>query len=119
MLAFVGDHVARVIDAPPGRPIAVDQPLNELGLDSLMAVELRNRLGQGLQLKRSLPATLVFDHPTLDALARYLAALVSPSGAAEGESPRVPAAPRDAVTAIDELSDEQIDALFARRIGAE
>jgi hypothetical protein len=31
----------------------------------------------------------------------------------------VPAAPRDAVTAIDELSDEQIDALFARRIGAE
>ena len=114
LIAFVGDHVARVISAPSARSIAVDQPLNEIGLDSLMAVELRNRLARGLQLSRSLPATLVFDHPTLDALARYLESVVAPPVV---ETPSQAATPEDAVGAIDELSEEQIEALFANRLG--
>jgi aryl carrier-like protein len=110
LIAFVGDHVARVISAPSARSIAVDQPLNEIGLDSLMAVELRNRLARGLQLGRGLPATLVFDHPTLDALARYLESIVAP--------PVVEHAPaEDASDAIDDMSEEEIEALFASRIG--
>ena len=120
LLAFVTEHVARVIDAPSGRPIAVDQPLNELGLDSLMAVELRNRLSRGLRLDRSLPATLVFDHPTLEALTNYLAATVAPArGDDTAEPARRPQEPRDAVSAIDALSDEQIEALFSKRMGAD
>ena len=73
LLGFVGEHVARVIGASGPDAIDPRQPLNELGLDSLMAVELRNRLGTGLGLARSLPATLVFDHPTVEALSTYLA----------------------------------------------
>jgi hypothetical protein len=117
LLAFVGDHVTRVINAPPGSSIAVDQPLNELGLDSLMAVELRNRLSRGLRQLR-LPATIVFDHPTLDALARHLATLITPART-DGEPVQAPAIPRDALGAIDNLSDEQVEALFAARIGSE
>jgi acyl transferase domain-containing protein/NADPH:quinone reductase-like Zn-dependent oxidoreductase/SAM-dependent methyltransferase len=114
LIAFVGEHVAHVISAPSARSIAVDQPLNEIGLDSLMAVELRNRLARGLQLSKSLPATLVFDHPTLEALAQYLETVVVPLVV---EAPPQSAVSTDSAATLDDLTEEQIEALFASRMG--
>jgi hypothetical protein len=113
LVNFVAEHVGRVTGAPDWRAIDLAQPLNELGLDSLMSVDLRNRLGAGLGIGRSLPATLVFDHPTIDALAIYLARTIF--GA---EEQVVSAETNLAQDLIDDLSEEEIERLFAKRMGA-
>jgi len=62
--------VARVLGLGAASAAPVHRPFSELGLDSLLAIELRNTLGQ--RLGKTLSATLAFDHPTVDALARWL-----------------------------------------------
>ncbi|HLS56240.1 MAG TPA: SDR family NAD(P)-dependent oxidoreductase [Zeimonas sp.] len=62
----------RIVGLPAERSIDPRWPLRELGMDSLMTVELRNAISA--ELERPLSATLVFDHPTLDALTDHLMA---------------------------------------------
>ena len=70
LLQAVRVEAARVLAIASPASLSEDRPLKELGFDSLMAVELRNALGKRLGM--TLPATLVFDHPTPRALAEHL-----------------------------------------------
>ncbi|MDK0524618.1 type I polyketide synthase [Streptomyces sp. ML-6] len=63
-------EVATVLGVSGGGSLSPQQVLKDLGLDSLMAVELRRRLSAESGI--SLPATLAFDHPTPDHIARLI-----------------------------------------------
>lgn len=69
MDAALREEAAKVLRSSPSR-IPADRPLQALGLDSLMALELRSRLERCTGL--SLPATLALNYPTLRALGNYL-----------------------------------------------
>lgn len=57
--------------------VETDRPLGELGLDSIQAVEMVERVGRALE--QPVPGTLLFDHPTIDALSAFLADLAEGS----------------------------------------
>ncbi|MEU2834811.1 type I polyketide synthase, partial [Streptomyces lavendulae] len=88
LVDLVRAHAAAVLGH--GRPESVQatQAFRELGFDSLTAVELRNRLVSATGVR--LPAGLVFDYPTPDALARHLLGQLAgarPAGTAQAATP--------------------------------
>ncbi|AUX29428.1 MULTISPECIES: non-ribosomal peptide synthetase/type I polyketide synthase [Sorangium] len=87
--AAVRAEVAKVLALGSAADVRTGRPFKELGLDSLMAVELRNALAARLRVR--LPATLAFDHPTVESMTRYLLDLLSPDR--ESARPAQPSAP--------------------------
>ncbi len=76
VLELVQFEVAAVLGHASPEAIDPFRAVKELGFDSLGAVELRNRLARASGVR--LPATLVFDYPTLDAIAQFLLDEVAP-----------------------------------------
>ncbi|MFI9247903.1 type I polyketide synthase, partial [Streptomyces sp. NPDC053086] len=92
-LDLVRTHLGIVLGTAATDDINVEASFRELGFDSMMAVELRNRLNSATGLR--LPSTVVFDHPSAAALAAFVRAELlglSGDGTGEPEPAQVPAA---------------------------
>lgn len=73
------EQVARILKVENPAGIDIRTPLRELGLTSVMAVELRNAIGQAMG--RTFSTTLLFDYPTIEALTAHCGGGLEPSGA--------------------------------------
>ena len=67
----VQQQITHILGLRLSQRLDVKQGLFDVGLDSLMAIELRSRLQS--VVGKPLSATLVFDHPSVEKIAEYLA----------------------------------------------
>lgn len=115
LAAAIARVVERVVGLAANASMDHHQPLSEMGLDSLMAVELRNLLTSIFEPVPPLPATLVFDHPTVAALTDRLLATVSPASPEphdiDGSTPIVgtPSSVEDILRSIESMTAADVD----------
>lgn len=82
LLSLIQREAATILRLGARANVRPDQPLKEVGLNSLSAVELRNRLSD--ECSTELPTTLLFDYPTPQRLAHYLVSQMFPDSLAAG-----------------------------------
>jgi acyl transferase domain-containing protein/acyl carrier protein len=99
----VREHVAGVLGHASSGAIDPQHTFKDLGFDSLAAVEFKNRLNQATGLK--VPATLIFDYPTPNAVAQYIRAKTA--GAKPAQTPLEDQLDRLEITAASIAGDER------------
>ncbi len=82
--SYISEQVAKVLGTSAAK-LDVDQPLSELGFDSLMAVELKNRVESDLLL--SLPAGKLMQGPTIRRLSTEVLEQMAGNATASSEIP--------------------------------
>ena len=98
--------VKQVMKLPESDQLSESRTLRELGMDSVMAVELQNKIGKFVELK--LPATLFFDYPTIAEVSGYILKRIEKIDNVENKY----AEPADVIEKYDVMSKEQdFDAL--------
>jgi acyl transferase domain-containing protein/acyl carrier protein len=119
LVDYIRGEAARVLGNDPAH-VDVKQGLFDMGLDSLMSVELKSRLQKGLGHK--LPTTLTFNYPTVAAIADFVLSdvpgLTGPVAEPEAGAVPVIATPVEPApsAALEELSEDQLASMLASRL---
>jgi acyl transferase domain-containing protein/NADPH:quinone reductase-like Zn-dependent oxidoreductase/short-subunit dehydrogenase len=124
LISRLQERAAGALGLRGGEDLDPDRSLFDQGLDSLLSVELRNGIKLDLGDGHALPSTLMFDYPSLGALADYLAAQVLDLSLEAPSAQEAGGAAGDAELA--DLSGDDLAALLAveleaarRRMGEE
>lgn len=118
VVGYLRDEVARSLAIASPDSIDTGQGLFEMGMDSLMSVELKGRISAAVGV--TLPSTLTFNYPTIDALAHFLTEQVLDEAEADDRveaEPRAAANQADAASDLDDLSEDDLAAMLAARLG--
>jgi NAD(P)-dependent dehydrogenase (short-subunit alcohol dehydrogenase family)/acyl carrier protein len=114
LVKHLSQQIIQVLGLDGTTHIEPRSALKDIGLDSLMAVELRNTLNHSAP--KPLPATLLFDYPTLDSLASYL---MKVWGLEEQvASPVAPASKPAEENGVSKISDAEAEALLLAELDA-
>jgi malonyl CoA-acyl carrier protein transacylase/SAM-dependent methyltransferase/acyl carrier protein len=126
LITLVRDRLRKILRLEPDSQIDRRRRLMDLGVDSLMAVELRNTIGSDLGLTEPLSATLVFDYPTVEVMAEYLESEIEEHLKQESvyptnedpkqSSPKSGDSPELAAASVQDLSEEEVEALLLKKL---
>ncbi|MEV5759212.1 type I polyketide synthase [Streptomyces tendae] len=105
-------ELATILGHDGPHAVETERGFLELGFDSLMAVELRNRLEECTGLR--LPATLIFDYPTPVTLAEHIGAGLAEAGTAAAPRPETELSRLETVLATPVPDDGRRTAIAAR-----
>ncbi len=108
LIDFIRSEVASVLGWQSADQVKAKQNLFDLGMDSLTSVELETRLEKNLGC--SLPLTLAFDYPNVQALAAYILERLSATKAAPAPQRRQPL-PEDAQR-LAQMSEQEVESLL-------
>jgi acyl transferase domain-containing protein/acyl carrier protein len=108
LMAYVQEQLSGVLGLKPSVDIGRNEGFSDFGMDSLMAVELSNRLHHGLEL--NLPTTLAFEYPSLGSLVDYLASevLKRPEETSDPMESAKPSTPAE----VDQIDDQRVEDLL-------
>ena len=110
----VQTQVATVMGISPPESLDTERGMFEMGMDSLMALELKNALEASLGA--SIPAVVAFEHPSVMALSAYLAEEILGWQASAALEPELELDDDDPLAKIAQLSDDEVERLFAEKI---
>lgn len=103
------------MEKPPGS----SQNFFELGMDSLMAIELSNNLQHLIGKSVALSQTILFDKTTIDELTEYLYECISGNPEPQENLDTLLSEDERLLSNIDDLSEDEIDALLEKTLSAE
>lgn len=116
VLTAVRDEVASVLGFSPASALDLRRGFFKMGMDSLMSVQLRNRLENKLDCL--LPPTVALEYPTVEGLTGYIAQEVFKLGTATEAAEAAPAAKADDAEKLDNMTDAELLALLDDELAA-
>ena len=113
---YIRAQVAEILGFRSPDRVDSQQGFFKMGMDSIMTMQLRNRLDTALGY--SLPPTIAFEYPTVDSLVDFIAGMILKPEAPAIQSASAPEKQKlnDVDTECEELSEEELVALLAQRL---